>query len=371
MGSARPENLHQCTRGQCGVPAGPLLGSQAVPFLCQGARDEAVTVSCMGSCVQPMWRPESFFGMLPLGLRSTVGSRSRRQRRRRSSGRTGDSPLSWRQRPGGPGKPRLQRLLSSRRAVQTAGGGTSAAEDDQEPLYAVGALQDPEPGNLHATRAFKTLVSRSGESLRFLVDSGTKCNVLSLSDYARVTGDHSRRHLQSGVSAIRMYDGSLVRTLGRVNLRLINESSGRPVVLKCRIVNSDVMPILGLQSSVDLGLLEVKNVDPLDYVPKVLDANDTVGGVIMAKADVLTEFEQMVDTATPGWVVQGHTIVTDPQVAPMAEPPRRVRVHVRDRLKCKLDELTAQKVGRQNDHPTPSQFREGFRKTALNSAMAL
>ena len=26
-------------------------------------------------------------------------------------------------------------------------------------------------------------------------------------------------------------------------------------------------------------------------------------------------------------------------------------------------------VGRQNDHPNPTQFREGFRKTAVNSAM--
>ena len=241
--------------------------------------------------------------------------------------------------------------------------GAPAAEIDgeEEPLFAVGAVQEPMPGNVHGTRVFKTLACESGESLRFLVDSGSECNVLSLSDYLRVTHDHSLRHVQSGVSAIRMYDGSLVKTLGRVSLRLTNVSSGRNVVLKCRIVNRDVMPILSLQSSVDLGLIEVKDVDPLDYVPNMSDvagprevteaAGNSEGP--LTKASVLAGFKRAFDTDTPGRVVHGHTIVTDPQVTPVVEPPRRVRVHIRDRLKQKLDELVTKKLISPVTEPTP------------------
>ena len=246
-------------------------------------------------------------------------------------------------------------------AAAHGGGALTAETDDEEALYTVGAVREPIPGKPQGTRVFKTLVSESGESLRFLVDSGSECNVLSLSDYLRVTRDHSRRHVQSGVSAIRMYDGSLVSTLGRVNLRLTNVSSGRKVVLKCRIVDGDVMPILSLQSSVDLGLIEVKDVDPLDYVPKMFDvggprgATKDIGGSTMplTKSRVLTEFQRVFDTDTPGRVVHGHTIVTDPQIAPVAEPPRRVRVHIRDRLRQKLDEMVAKKLISPVTEPTP------------------
>ena len=184
------------------------------------------------------------------------------------------------------------------------------------------------------------------------MDSGSECNVLSLSDYVRVTGDDSSRYLRSGVSALRMYDGTIVSTLGGANLCLRNDSSGRSIVLKCRVVNRDVIPILSLQSSVDRGLIGVKDVDPLDYVPRV-PRQPGAPEEVLTKAGVLTEFKQVFDTAKPGRVVDGHTIVTDPQVAPVAEPPRRVRVHVRDRLKHKLDELVAQKLISPVTEPTP------------------
>ena len=236
------------------------------------------------------------------------------------------------------------------RAPPTARRAPPAHDDEEEPLYAVGALQDPATGK---SRVFKTLVSASGESLRFLVDSGSECNVLSLNDYVRVTGDHCHRYLRSGVSAIRMYDGSLVSTLGGVSLRFRKESTGHFVVLRCRVVSGDVMPILSLQSSVDLGLIEVKDVDPLDYVPMVPGATGPDGGKGITKAGVLAEFKQVFDTAKPGRVVDGYKIVTDPHVTPVAEPPRRVRVHVRDRLKGKLDELVRLKLISPVTAPTP------------------
>ena len=56
------------------------------------------------------------------------------------------------------------------------------------------------------------------------------------------------------------------------------------------------------------------------------------------------QFRDIFDSGAIGQVVQDYEIVTDPSVVPVAEPPRRVRVHVRDKLKDKLDELVAQGV---------------------------
>ena len=119
-----------------------------------------------------------------------------------------------------------------------------------------------------------------------------------------------------------MYDGSLVSTMGRAQIRFNNPATGRAVQLTCRVLNKDVMPILSLTSSVDLGLIEVKDVDPLNYIPNMSRAEDP--SEVTTKSALMTKFRQVFNTAEPGRVINGHAIVTDPQVAPEAEPPRRV-----------------------------------------------
>ena len=63
------------------------------------------------------------------------------------------------------------------------------------------------------------------------------------------------------MTALRMYDGSQVRTVGVAPLRLVNQLTGRAVVLSCRVVPGDVLPILSLNTSVSLGLITVKDVE--------------------------------------------------------------------------------------------------------------
>ena len=190
---------------------------------------------------------------------------------------------------------------------QTAAEVGSEAE---EPLYAVNGVQAPDAGAPLSSTVFMTLKSPSGQSLQFLVDSGSECNVVSLSDYERVTDDVTHRYLQTAVSALRMHDDTLVSTLGKANLRFMNPSSGRRVILKCRIVKHSVMPIISLLSSVELGLINVLDVDPLDYVPHV--SADAGPAESLTRAGVMAEFERVFDTSTPGRVVNDYNIVTDP-----------------------------------------------------------
>ena len=91
------------------------------------------------------------------------------------------------------------------------------------------------------------------------------------------------------------------------------------------------------------------NVDPLDYVPRMGQGREpeaqstrvqSVGSQVpLTEAGVTARFREVFDTTSVGEVIHNYEIKTDPSVPPVAEAPRRVRVHVRDKLKDKLDEL--------------------------------
>ena len=258
--------------------------------------------------------------------------------------------------------------------------------------YTVGAVLET---GMDPSRVHKTLYSDNGEPVRFLVDSGSECNVIGLRDYERLSGDAAHVRLQNRVSVLRMYDGSEVATVGRARIRLRNASNGRLCMLTCRVVSKNVSPILSLSSSLDLGLLQVRDVDPLDYLPRmaasggtpvsptsvhsatqhgetVIDQSSipvrstsvpsgTPSGETMTQQpsssltanDVLREYQDVFDTASIGNVLSDYVIVTDPNVRPVADPPRRVRVHVRDKLKAKLDDLTQHGLITPVTGPTP------------------
>ena len=148
----------------------------------------------------------------------------------------------------------------------TAGREAAGWEDDTiYTLYAVsgGGADGDIDGTARTgeSRVFKTLHTQAGIPLRFLVDSGSDCDVISLNEYYRVTGDMALTGLRRAVAALRMYDGSYVRTVGVAQLRLVNQLTGRAVVIRCRVVPGYVLPTLSLRTSVSLGLIAVKDVD--------------------------------------------------------------------------------------------------------------
>ena len=273
-------------------------------------------------------------------------------------------------------------------APRSTPGGSRVATVEQPPASEeppiVGAILETgtDPSRVH-----KTLHAINGEPLTFLVDSGSQCNVIGLRDYERVSGDVDHVHLVNRVSVLRMYDGTKVATLGRARLRLQNRSNGRTMSVVCRVISKDASPILSLSSSVDLGLIQVRDVDPLDYLPRVKcnsDDNHVKSAVVdtqsptdtpvssaavktqshtsqgegrvessLTAQNVLKEYQDVFDTTSIGCVLKDYVIVTDPTVRPVADPPRRVRVHVRDKLKAKLADLTHQGLITPVTSPTP------------------
>ena len=219
------------------------------------------------------------------------------------------------------------------------------------------------------SKAHKTLLTAGGVPVTFLIDSGAECDVITRADYVRLTGDQQGARLRPCSTALRMYDGGLVYTDGKVNLELSNPVTGHTCALQCKVVKAAIAPILSLKTSLRLGLIDVKDCDPLDFVyqstagrnltdvtrtppcpPDPLNPPPSAAPASPAaqsrhgRSDIIEQYRDVFDKKRVGLIVDNYDIVTDPTVVPVVEPPRRVRIHVRDKLKKKLDELEAQGV---------------------------
>ena len=221
------------------------------------------------------------------------------------------------------------------------------------------------PGETPPSKAHKTLVTVAGNPVTFLIDSGSECDVLTWDDYVRVTNDAQGVRLRPCHTALRMYDGALVTCEGKRSLCFVNPLSRRKHTLQCKVVNSAISSILSLTTSVELGLIDVRDCDPLDYVPvppppaaspAVDNATDMGRDLTSARPSALTPrsgcesddqsrvkaaYQDVFDKGSVGLVADNYEIVTDPSAVPVVEAPRRVRVHIREKLKKKLDDLEA------------------------------
>ena len=101
-------------------------------------------------------------------------------------------------------------------------------------------------------------------------------------------------------------------------------------MIKFNIISGDYRPILSLDTSVALGIVNLRHCDIL-----------SVG--IQPPKDLVSEYEDVFDGSL-GKIPSTHSIVTNSEVQPVVHPPRRVPVALRPRIKSKLDELVHRQV---------------------------
>ena len=157
--------------------------------------------------------------------------------------------------------------------------------------------------------------------------------------------------LKPCTTALRMYDGGLVYSDGKVDLQLHNPVSGGTFTLRCKVVKEAIAPILSFKTSLRLGLLDVRDCDPLNYVYRGTTpgapADESSAGSPSAtpprdeRSRLTEEYRDVFDKNRVGLIMDNYEIITDPSAVPVVDAPRRVRVHTRDKLQKKLDELKA------------------------------
>lgn len=183
------------------------------------------------------------------------------------------------------------------------------------------------------SRKTKTLtVCATGKKLTFQIDTGASCNVISYSDYKKVTGDQHGQKLAPNKIRLVSYGGKSWNSVGTCKLRILSDRI--EYILRFVVVSFEAQPLLSLKSSEELGIVKILNCD-----------QETVAAVSkksVTRSYILTEYSDVFSGL--GKLKGKYKIAVDENVNPVVHPPRKVPVALRDELKLTLDQLVKDEI---------------------------
>lgn len=133
-------------------------------------------------------------------------------------------------------------------------------EDGEEHYYEVVDKICVLNQNCAHKRAFANLLlSKNRLPVHFQIDSGSTCSILPVGVYKDVSGDHTLKDLNTTVRPVlSLYDEETkIQTLGTRKVFVLNPATNEEVIIQFRIVKKDLTPLIGLNDSEALRLIEV------------------------------------------------------------------------------------------------------------------
>ena len=165
-----------------------------------------------------------------------------------------------------------------------------------------------------------------GCKVQLKIDTGAQCNVLpkSISDKLKV-------RIHRSTTKLITYSGEKLKPAGRCTV--LGQYNGKFHCLEFQIMPTNVTPVLGLESCVQMGL--VKRLDALEC---------------NVDSDVLQQYDVFDGL---GCLEGEHHIHVKPDAQPIVHPPRRVPVALRDKVKTELERMERLGVIVKQEEPTP------------------
>ncbi|KAK3872437.1 hypothetical protein Pcinc_022485 [Petrolisthes cinctipes] len=162
--------------------------------------------------------------------------------------------------------------------------------------------------------------------------------------YIQLTGDkHLQKVDRSNCSSLQAFGGNDVHTKGTVKLNLEDASGSHQAVF--HVTEADDDPILGLSSSVSLGLVSFGNkVDVRQSSHLVSSLVPLMQTCPSSKEEVYQCYKDVFSDDKVGDFNVYHHVKVDTNVHPVIHAQRRVPEPIRPAVKAKLDELVAKKV---------------------------
>ena len=174
------------------------------------------------------------------------------------------------------------------------------------------------------------LLGEQKSQLKFKLDTGAQVNIIPEKWFKKLKLPEARVH--STTTRLTGYGGLNLKVKGMCDIKCTHKDS----VKTCSfyIVKTDSPAVLGLQSCIDLGLIQlIMSVSESSGISEILDKYQNV-------------FKGL------GRLNNPYNIKIDKSVTPVIHPPRRVPAALRDRLKSTLDEMEQMEVIRKVDEPT-------------------
>ena len=181
-------------------------------------------------------------------------------------------------------------------------------------------------------------VTINDKALELKVDTGAKCNVISLDTYKVIQRNEKlyKPHKQVKLVA---FGGAMIMPVGAVTLHCrLNE---QPYDLQFQVVNESVHSILGLKDSLRMKLVTFG---------KEVYHIDTVQGKNMSQR-VFEEYADLFRDEV-GDLPVTYSMKVNPEVTPVVNPPRRLPVAMKERVEKELQRMQAQGVIESVDEPT-------------------
>ena len=169
-----------------------------------------------------------------------------------------------------------------------------------------------------------TNITVDGVSIPVVIDSGATVNIVDLNTYYKL---RALKKVKIMPSNIRLFTyGSTTPLNIRGTISVHAECNGKQIPAQFVVVdNKGSGCLLGHKSASQLDLLHVTNVVSSEQSPSSPAHVQSQFPRVFEGVGKLKDFQQ--------------TIHVDPQVQPIAQPPRRILFHVRRQVEAKLDEL--------------------------------
>ncbi|CAM1297642.1 Uncharacterised protein r2_g700 [Pycnogonum litorale] len=161
----------------------------------------------------------------------------------------------------------------------------------------------------------------------FQIDTGSSANMIP-------------RRLATNIiptdTVLRMWNGTALKPAGLCTTTVLNKRDGCEYEVNFTVYDGDFMPILGLETSIAMGLIEVneRRFIRVHHVTELHNFSDV--------------FDNQLGTL-PGV----HSLTVSDSVTPVTMPARRVPIALRPKLKAEVDRLTDLGVLAPVTEPTP------------------
>ena len=218
-------------------------------------------------------------------------------------------------------------VCKSQKSVHLMHNDDSDQSDTEGPDHFIGGVNSNQSSN----EAFvKLLLGKEKTVLQFKLDTGAQVNVIPLQKFKQMKlKDIKLEHTNTKLTG---YGGTKLNVKGKCSLQCCYKNS--EIVGTFHVVDTNSPAVLGLQSCVNLGLIQlVMSVSSNNSMEEMLNKYKSV-------------FQGL------GCLKEPYHIKIDTSVSPVIHPPRRIPTALRGKLKTTLDEM--EKLGeiRKIDEPT-------------------
>ena len=128
--------------------------------------------------------------------------------------------------------------------------------DDEAVIHTVGSERK--------TKAHVTLTINDNADVSFHMDTGSSVDILPYDDYVRATDDSQCEKLEKTNIRLVMHNKSVVKPMGLAHLQVHRKNAQRQ--MRFVVVRDKVVPLLSLQSCLDLDLIKINDCDAINAV---------------------------------------------------------------------------------------------------------